>query len=487
MQSKFQNYVDGSWTDAATGETLELRNPADTTDRVAEFQKSGREDVKEAVEAANAAQSGWADTPGPERGRILRDAAGRLADRKDELAETLTREEGKPLSEATGEVQRAIDIFYYCAEKIRDFGGKVKSPSSERSTLYTVEEPIGVAGLITPWNYPIAIPAWKIAPALATGNSIVFKPAGPAPTVGIKLVEVLDEAGIPDGVMNLVTGPGSTVGDEIVKNDGINAVSFTGSAAVGNQIYESATEEGKRAQCEMGGKNPTVVMPSADINQAVSIVANGAFGGTGQACTACSRAIVHEDVHGEFIERIVEHAENIEVGPGLEDYDMGPQINENEKQGTLDYVEIGKEEGATLETEERSLDDQRFENGFFVQPAVFSDVSPGMRIAQEEIFGPVLSVIEVSDYDEAIEVSNNVAYGLSSSIVTDDHTEAMQFVSDIEAGVAKINKKTTGLELHVSFGGFKHSSTETWREQGDAGFDFYTISKTVYDSYYSNR
>lgn len=483
MPSKFQNYVDGSWTDAATGETLELRNPADTTDLIAEFQNSGRADVKEAVKAANAAQPAWADTPGPERGRLLRDAAGRLADRKDELAETLTREEGKPLAESTGEVQRAIDIFYYCAEKIRDFGGKVKSSSSERSNLYTVEEPIGVVGLITPWNYPIAIPAWKMAPALATGNSVVFKPAGPAPTVGIKLVEALDEAGIRNGIINLVTGPGSTVGDEIVTNDGIDAVSFTGSSVVGNQIYETATEDGKKAQCEMGGKNPTVIMPSADIDQAVSIVGNGAFGGTGQACTACSRAIVHEDVHDEFRERIVEHAESIEVGPGLDDYDMGPQINENEKQGTLDYIEIGKEEGATLETEEQSLDDSRFENGFFVQPAVFSDVSPEMRLAQEEIFGPVLSVIEVSDYHEAVEVSNNVSYGLSSSIVTDNHTEAMQFVNDIEAGVAKINEKTTGLELHVPFGGFKDSSTETWREQGDAGFDFYTLSKTVYDNY----
>jgi len=483
MTSDFQNYVDGSWTDAASGETLDLRNPADTTELIGEFQHSGREDAREAIEAANAAQSKWADTTAPERGRVLRNAAGRLANRKDELAEMLTREEGKPLSEATGEVQRAIDIFYYCAEKARDYSGQRKNPSSERSNLHIAEEPVGVAGLITPWNYPIAIPAWKIAPAIATGNTVVFKPAEPAPVVGIKLVEALDQAGVPDGVVNLVSGPGSTVGDEIVTNDGIDTISFTGSAAVGKQVYETATEEGKRAQCEMGGKNPTVVMPSADIDEAVSIVANGAFGGTGQACTACSRAIVHEDVHDELIRRLVKYAESIEIGPGLDGYDMGPQINESEKQGTLDYIEIGIEEGATLETGERPLNGPRFENGYFVQPAVFSGVTPKMRVAQEEIFGPVVSVLEVSDYDEALEVANNVTYGLSGSIVTDNHTEAMQFVSDIEAGVAKINEKTTGLELHVPFGGFKDSSTETWREQGGAGFDFYTISKTVYDNY----
>jgi len=483
MPSKLQNYVDGSWTDADTNDTIELRNPADTTDVIAEFQNSGREDTREAIEAANRAQSQWADTPGPERGRMLRDAASHLADRKDKLAEELTREEGKPLSEATGEVQRAIDIFYYCAEKARDYGGTKKSSSSRRSNLYTIEEPVGVAGLITPWNYPIAIPAWKLAPALATGNAVVFKPAGAAPTVGVRLVEALDEAGVPKGVVNLVTGPGKTVGDELVTNEGVDAISFTGSAVVGNQVYETATQNGKRAQCEMGGKNPTVVMPSADLDQAVSIVANGAFGGTGQACTACSRAIVHEDVHDEFVTRLVDHVESLEIGPGLDDYDMGPHVNETEKESTLDYVDVGQKEGAKLETEQRALDDSRLDNGYFVQPFVFSEVTPEMRIAQEEIFGPVLAVLEVSDFDEAVAVANNVKYGLSSSIVTDEHTEAMQFVDEIEAGVAKINEKTTGLELHVPFGGFKNSSTETWREQGDAGLDFYTISKTVYDNY----
>lgn len=483
MVAEYQNYVNGSWTSAETGETFEIRNPADTTDLIAVAQDSNRADVKAAIRAAAGAQSEWANMPGPERGRILREAATQLDARKTELAETLTREEGKPLSESTGEVQRAIDIFYYYAEKARDFGGQKKSSSSRATDLYTVQEPVGVAGLITPWNYPIAISAWKIAPALATGNTVVFKPAKPAPIVGSKLVECLDEAGIPDGVCNLVVGPGSTVGDEVVTNDQIDPVSFTGSAAVGTQVYRNATAESKRAQCEMGGKNPTIVMPSADIDEAVDIVAAGAFGGTGQACTACSRALVHEDVLETFTQRIVDHAETIEVGPGLNDAEMGPHVSESELEGTLEYIEDGISGGATLLTGGDTVDEGHCTDGYFVQPTVFGDVNPDMRIAHEEIFGPVLSIIAVSDFDEAITVANGVNYGLSASIVTQEHTESNRFVDEIDAGVAKVNEKTTGLELHVPFGGYNQSSTETFREQGDAGLKFYMLSKTVYDGY----
>jgi aldehyde dehydrogenase (NAD+) len=483
MSATYQNYVSGSWIDSDTGDVFEVSNPADKTDTVGTFPDSSREDAKRAIAAAKTAQASWADTPGPERGRILRETAARIADRKQEFAETLTREEGKPLAESLGGIKRAINIFYYYAEKARDFSGTKKSSSSQQVNLYTVREPIGVAGLITPWNYPVAIPAWKIAPALATGNTVVFKPAKVTPTVAVKLVECLVEAGIPKGVVNLVIGSGSTVGDEFVTNAGVDAVSFTGSASVGTDVYQSATADGKRAQCEMGGKNPTIVMPSADIDKAASIVASGAFGGTGQACTACSRAIVHEDVHNEFINQVIAQAESIDVGPGLEGFDMGPHVGAEELQGTLDYIEIGKEEGATLETGGKKLTGGRFSNGHFVQPTVFSDVTPEMRIAQEEIFGPVLSVIDVSDFETAIDVANGVEYGLSASIVTQEHTEANRFVDEIEAGVAKINEKTTGLELHVPFGGFKRSSTETFREQGDAGLEFYTLSKTVYDNY----
>ncbi|WP_324760719.1 aldehyde dehydrogenase family protein [Haloarcula sp. GH36] len=480
MTETYHNYVDGEWIAADTGETFTVHNPADRSDIVGEFQQSGTADAEAAVEAAAEASTAWADTPGPERGRILRATGQNLADRKDELTETLVREEGKARPEAAGEVQRAIDIFAYYAAKASDLGGTVKASSSENTRLYTVNEPLGVAGLITPWNYPVAIPAWKIAPALATGNTIVFKPASQAPNVSRKLVECLDEAGLPDGVLNYVTGPGSEVGKTFSTHEAVDAVSFTGSSAVGDTVGDQAQETGKRIQLEMGGKNPAVVMPSADVDEAVDIAASGAFGVTGQACTATSRAIVHEDIYDEFVEGVVAAAEAIEVGPGLDGAEMGPQVSESELDSTLEYVDIGVDEGATLETGGGEVDAG---DGFFVEPAVFSDVEPDMRIAQEEIFGPVLAVIPVGSYEEAVEVANGVRYGLSASIVTQDLSEANQFVEDSESGVVKVNEKTTGLELHVPFGGMKDSSSETYREQGDAGLDFYTISKTVYMNY----
>ena len=480
MTDTYHNYVNGEWVAADTGETFTVRNPADRSDVVGEFQQSGRGDADAAVEAASTASETWADTPGPERGRVLRAAGQRLAERKDELTETLVREEGKARPEAAGEVQRAVDIFAYYGAKASEVGGTVKSASSRDTRLYTVNEPIGVAGLITPWNYPIAIPAWKIAPALAAGTTVVFKPASLAPNVARKLVECLDDAGLPDGVLNYVTGPGSEVGTVFSTHEAVDAVSFTGSAAVGDTVGAQANETGKRVQLEMGGKNPAVVMPSADVDEAVDIAAGGAFGVTGQACTATSRAIVHEDVYEDFVDGIVAAAEDIAVGPGLDGAEMGPQVSESERDSTLRYVEVGADEGATLETGGGKRDAG---DGFFVQPTVFSGVDPEMRIAQEEIFGPVLAVIRVGSYEEAIEVANGVRYGLSASIVTEDLAEANRFVDDVESGVVKVNEKTTGLELHVPFGGTKDSSSETYREQGDAGLDFYTLSKTVYMNY----
>jgi len=474
------NYVDGEWIASDTGETFAVHNPADGSEVVGEFQQSGTADAEGAVEAAAEASDAWADTPGPERGRVLQAAGQRLADRKDEVTETLVREEGKARPEAAGEVQRAIDIFAYYGAKASEVGGTVKASSSENTRLYTVNEPVGVAGLITPWNYPIAIPAWKIAPALATGNTIVFKPASQAPGVSRKLVECLDEAGLPDGVLNYVTGPGSKVGATFSTHEAVDAVSFTGSSAVGQTVGDQANETGKRVQLEMGGKNPAVVMPSADVDEAVDIAVSGAFGVTGQACTATSRAVVHEDVYDEFVEGAVAAAEAIEVGPGLDGAEMGPQVSQSELDSTLEYVDIGVDEGATLETGGAEVNAG---DGFFVEPIVFSDVGPEMRIAQEEVFGPMLAVIPVGSYDEAVEVANGVRYGLSASIVTQDLSEANLFVEDSESGVVKVNEKTTGLELHVPFGGMKDSSSETYREQGDAGLDFYTISKTVYMNY----
>ncbi|WP_226040012.1 aldehyde dehydrogenase family protein [Natrinema sp. DC36] len=492
MAVEQRNYVDGEWIESETGDTITVENPAAPDEVVARYQQSSAADAERAIEAAAAAADEWGATPGPERGRILAETGRILADRKDELTELLVREEGKTRGEAAGEVQRAIDIFRYYGSKTHDLGGTVKSPSSRDTTLYTVKEPLGVVGLITPWNYPIAIPAWKLAPALAAGNAAVLKPASIAPGVAHAIFEALDEAGLPDGVANFVTGPGSSVGGELVTSDSVDAISFTGSTAVGTSVYDQATEDGKRVQLEMGGKNPTIVSDSADVEEAADIVAAGAFGVTGQACTACSRAIVHTDVYDEFVEAVVDRAAAIEPGPGLEESDMGPHVSESELEGTLEYVDIAREEGATLEyvdiareegatleTGGSALD----RDGYYVEPTVFSDVEPSMRLAQEEVFGPVLAVLEVEDFDDALAVANGVDYGLSASVVTDDHTEANRFVDEIEAGVAKVNAKTTGLELHVPFGGMKDSSSETWREQGDEGLEFYTIEKTVYDNY----
>jgi 2,5-dioxopentanoate dehydrogenase len=480
----YQNYIDGEWVAAESGETFEVRNPADPDEVVSVFPQSDRTDATHAVEAAAEAAQEWADTPAPQRGAILQKAAHLMSHNKKELTQTLVREEGKTGPEAGGEVQRATDIFSYYGQRARDYGGAIAQASGSDSRLYTIKEPLGVAGLITPWNYPVAIPAWKLGPALATGNTVVFKPASQAPTIATKVVEALDEAGIPDGVLNMVTGPGKTVGDEFMSHDLVDAVSFTGSSKVGNIVYDTATDGGKRVQCEMGGKNPSIVSDTADIDEAAKIVGGGAFGVTGEACTACSRAIVYESVYDEFVESVTEYAEGIQVGPGLdEDTDMGPQVSADELEGTMEYVEIGQSEGARLVTGGETLDDGVHAEGHYIAPTVFADVTPDMRIAQEEIFGPVLGVMSVSGFEEALAVANDVDYGLSSSIVTDDHSEANEFIDRIEAGVAKVNEMTTGLELHVPFGGLKESSTNTYREQGEDGMDFFTQTKTVYDGY----
>lgn len=483
MSTAYGNYIDGDWVKSQGGETFAVHNPADENEVVGRFQSSTTADTETAIEAAATRADEWANTPGPDRGTILRRTGTALESRADELTELLTREEGKTKSEASGEVQRAIDIFYYYAEKARDLGGRSKSPSARNKQLYTKREPLGTVGIITPWNYPIAIPAWKLAPALATGNTVVFKPASAAPGVGRALVECLSEGGIPDGVVNYVTGSGRQVGTPLVTHSDIDGVSFTGSTAVGTTVAQSAANDLKRVQCEMGGKNPTVVMPSADVTEAAEIVGEGAFGTTGQSCTATSRAIVHEEMYEEFVDAMVAYANSVVVGPGLEDPDMGPHVSDSELESTLSYVEIGKTEDATLEAGGEALSGAEYERGHYVSPAVFSGVDNDMRIAQEEVFGPVLAVISASDLEDAIDTANDIEYGLSASIITQDYTEANRFIEEIEAGVAKVNEKTTGLELHVPFGGYKDSSTNTYREQGDAGIDFFTSVKTVYENY----
>lgn len=479
MPDEQLNFIGGQWVESHTGTTTKTRNPANPGEIVATYPQSDAEDTERAIEAASAARKDWAGTPGPERGKVLIQTGSLLNQRKDELTKLLVREEGKTWTEAAGEVQRAIDIFHYYGMKASEIGGDVKSSSSPTTNLYTKKEPIGVAGLITPWNYPIAIPAWKTAPALAAGNTVVIKPASLSPGVVHQMAKALAEAGLPDGVINVVTGSGSEVGGTITSHESVDAVSFTGSTEVGHTVYDAATVDGKRVQLEMGGKNPTVVAESADVEEAADIVAAGAFGVTGQACTATSRAIVHESVYDDFVEAVVTRANVIEYGNGLDDPDMGPHVSESELESTLEYIEIAESEGASLVAGGAEIDD----TGYYVEPTVFAEVDSAMRIAQEEVFGPVLAIIQVSDFDEGVVVANDVEYGLSASIVTNDHSEANRFVERIDAGIVKINEKTTGLELHVPFGGMKESSSETYREQGEAGLDFYSITKTVYENY----
>jgi aldehyde dehydrogenase (NAD+) len=477
------NFIDGTWCPSESGETFDVHDPANPETVVGTFPASTAVDVRAAIDAATDAADAWGTTPAPQRGAILRAAAQELDADREALAELLVREEGKTQAEAAGEVNRAVEIFYYYAEKTRELGG-VRKPTSQRDRVLEVRAvPLGTVALITPWNFPIAIPAWKLAPALAAGNTVLLKPASDAPHMAAALVMALDAAGLPDGVVNLVTGSGSVIGGELTTNPAIDAVSFTGSTAVGTSVANQAAEQLTRVQCEMGGKNPTVVMPSADLGDAVEIVASGGFGTTGQSCTACSRAIVHTHVVDAFTDALVQKAEALTVGPGLSGADMGPQVNESELTSTLGYVERADLEGAIIATGGERVEPVDAPDGHFIAPTVIADVAPHSEIAQSEVFGPVIAVISVDSFDEAIDVANDVPYGLSASIVTGDLSEAHRFTDRAEAGVVKINEKTTGLELHAPFGGFKDSSTNTYREQGEAGLDFFSATKTVYINY----
>lgn len=459
-------------------------NPADTADIVAEFPLLSREDAAKAIDVAREAQAKWAETPAPERGRILIRAAQLVEDEADELARLLTREEGKTLTESRVEVARVVSIFRFYGVMSYRLKGEL-APSAEPNThLLTLREPLGVVAIITPWNFPIAIPAWKMAPALASGNTVVFKPASYTPLIGYRLADALYRAGLPPGVLNFVTGSGSTVGAELISNPAIDAISFTGSLEVGEEIKRVAGVRNVRIQLELGGKNPAVVLDDADLGRAVEMVVRGAFGLTGQACTATSRAIVLDSVADEFERRLVERVKRIRVGNGLaEGVDMGPVVGEREMNKILNYIQVGVNEGAKLILGGKRLIGPEYSKGFFIEPTIFTDVTPDMRIAQEEIFGPVLAIMRAKNFDEALELANKVEYGLAASVFTQSLSKAFEFVKRIQAGVVKINKPTIGLEPHVPFGGYKKSSLGMIREQGEAALDFYTKIKTVYLGY----
>lgn len=473
----FKNLISGEWVDATNGATFENRNPAKFDEVIGAFPAATADDVHRAIAAAKAALPAWANLPAPARGAILDKASQIIDARHKELAAILTREEGKTRAEATGEVLRARDIFKYYAGEGWRAGGDVIPSNTGGELLYTRREPLGVVALVTPWNFPIAIPTWKMAPALIYGNTVVFKPASFAPEIAYRLVEVLVEAGLPKGVVNFVTGSGRLVGDVLVGSKDLSGISFTGSYSVGMKIYEKAMPNLTRVQLEMGGKNPMIVLNDADVDKAVQLSAMSGFGVTGQACTAASRVIVEEGIADAFVAALTAKARSMVVGNGLEDgVQMGPAVSEDQLKTDLDYIKIGKDEGAKL----LAGGDRAKDGGYYVQPTVFDDVDIKMRIAQEEIFGPVISVIRAKNIDDAIEKANNIQFGLSAGIVTNDMQKAFTFANRIEAGVVKINEPTTGLALQAPFGGFKHSSANTFKEQGPAAIEFYTRTKTIY-------
>jgi aldehyde dehydrogenase (NAD+) len=479
----FKNFIGGQWVPALSGETFQNLNPADTREVVGLFARSGQEDTRRAIDAAREAQPKWAAVPAPKRGEILFKAAQLLEARADAVAKEMTREEGKTLPEAKAEVGRAINILRYFGGEGSRLCGEAIPSERPRVFIHTVKKPVGVVGLITPWNFPIAIPCWKLAPALIAGNGVVLKPSDLSPLCSLRLVEILDEAGVTKGALNLVTGPGSKVGAELVSNPGVNALSFTGSETTGSNIAVEAAKRRARVQLEMGGKNPTIVLKDADIAEAVEVVTNASFFSTGQKCTATSRIVVEEAILRPFTDALVERVKKMKVGNGLEaGIDMGPSVDESQLKTVLDYVEIARKEGAKIALGGQRLSEGALSHGFFSSPAVVTDVRPEMRVAQEEIFGPVAAILPARDIDDAVKIANGIRFGLSASICTKSLTAAFEFINRIEAGLVMVNLPSAGVEYQVPFGGTKQSSMGM-REQGSVAVDFYTEMKTVYLKY----
>jgi acyl-CoA reductase-like NAD-dependent aldehyde dehydrogenase len=480
----YLNYIGGEWVAAKSGQTYQTPNPADTREVVAEYSAGGREDAQAAIRAAQKAFASWAAMTPVARGRILSKASQIIEGRKSELATLLTREEGKTLAESTGEVQRTADIFRFFGGLSYTFGGQTIPHDLPGNLLFTNRQPLGVVALITPWNFPVAIPAWKMAPALVSGNAVIIKPASQAPALTLELAKALEEAGLPKGVLNVVVGNGREVGGELASNPAVVALSFTGSYTIGRQIYLQLAERMARAQMEMGGKNPTIVLADADLDLAATLVTRAGFGLTGQACTATSRAIVERSVVEPFIEKLAAKARALKVGNGLTPgVEMGPAVNQQELDGNFQHIEGALQEGAKLVSGGERLKDGDLAHGYFMQPTVLRNVTPAMRIAREEVFGPVVAVITVDSFDEALAVANGVDVGLSASIVTRDLKKAMLYAERIEAGVVKINQISTGLALQAPFGGVKKSSTDSFKEQGPGAIEFYSKLKTIYLDY----
>ena len=473
------SFVDGKWFHpTSSARRVRNVNPADTEDVLAEFPSAGAAEVARAIEGAEKAQREWGRTPGPERGRVLARAVEIARRRAEEIARTLTREEGKILKEARGEVQKGIAVLeFYAGEGFRLQGRTLPSEIRDVFTC-TIRRPLGVVGLITPWNFPWAIPCWKTAPALVAGNAVIFKPAELTPATATLLVEVYEEAGLPPGVLQFLVGPGSEVGNAIVDHPAIKAISFTGSNEVGLKLNERAAKRGVKVTCEMGGKNAVIVLPDADLDAVVAGVVNGAFGSTGQRCTATSRLLVHEDVAGRVTEALVDAARKLKVGPGLDETSqMGPAVDEKQLRTDLSYMELGRAEGAKLLC--GGGRPKGLERGFFAEPTVFADVAPGSRLFQEEVFGPVLGITRFRTLDEALRLANAVQFGLTSSLYTRDFASALRFMEEIEAGMVHVNEPTVGGEAQLPFGGVKATGVGE-REMSVEGLNFFTETKTVF-------
>jgi aldehyde dehydrogenase (NAD+) len=476
----FFNFIDGAWIPSVSGEVFENRNPADRDDLIGVFQKSNRADVDAAVDAARRAYDTWRLVPAPKRAEILFTAARLLAERKEALARDMSREMGKILDETRGDVQEAIDMTYFMAgEGRRQYGQTVPSELRDKFAM-SVRQPLGVTAVITPWNFPMAIPSWKIIPALVCGNTVVFKPATLTPLSALNFVKILEEAGVPPGVVNLVTGGGGDVGDALVVSPHTRVVSFTGSTEIGRRVSEQAAPSFKKVHLEMGGKNVIIVMDDANLELALEGCLWGGFGTTGPRCTAASRVVVHEKVYKTFVERFAARARALRVGSGLDPASqMGPSISAGQLDTVRRYVAIGLEEGARLACGGHPLSDGAYARGYFHEPTIFADVAPSMRIAQEEIFGPVVSVIPCRSYDEAVAIGNDVAYGLSASIYTQDINRAFSAMRDLYTGIFYVNAPTIGAEVHLPFGGTK-ATGNGHREAGTAALDVFSEWKSIY-------
>ena len=479
----YKNFINGEWVESTSREAFENLNPANRDDLIGLFQHSNAEDVNRAVEAAREAYKPWRLVPAPKRGEILFRAARLLVDRKEEFAEQMTREMGKVLAETRGDVQEAIDMTFYMAGEGRRLFGQTTPSELPNKAAMTARSPLGVCGLITPWNFPVAIPSWKAMPALICGNTVVLKPAEDTPLSTYNLVSVLEEAGVPRGVVNMVAGYGPEVGAPIVSHPDVRAVSFTGSTEVGRTVSVGCAPSFKRCGLEMGGKNIMIVMEDANLELALEGAVWGSFGTSGQRCTATSRIAVHKDVYSQFSEVLVERARALRVGNGLEaSVQMGPLINQSQLKTVEGYVEIGRNEGAKLLAGGQRLAGGDYDKGYFHAPTIFGDCDAKMRIVQEEIFGPVVSLIPVDSFEQAVEVANNVVYGLSSAIYTRDVNKAFHAMRDLETGIVYVNAPTIGAETHLPFGGVKQTGNGH-REAATTALEFYSEWKTLYIDY----